>query len=128
MASQLAHMIAWCHKMLKPVDSQLPEILAAHCRSEVITRDMCEMMKLDYLVGSRTLSELVTTLPSFSTMPNESKVPFEYHRTLIPPKPVVLGYITIHGHSYNGRPESPEAGCRPVSAFYDTMLSYGPAG
>ena len=95
MASQLAHMIAWCHKMLEPVDSQLPEILAAHCRSEVITRDMCEMMKLDYLVGSRTLSELVTTLPSFSTMPNESNEPFEYHRTLIPPKPVVLGYITI---------------------------------
>ena len=118
----------WYHKMLKPVVSQLPETLAAHSMSEVITRDTCEMMKLYYLAGSRTLSELVTTLPSFSIMPNESKVPFEYHRTLIPPKPVVLGYITIHGHSYNGRPESPEAGCRPVSAFYDTMLSYGPAG
>ena len=96
--------------------------------SEVITRDTCEMIKLDYLVGSRTLSELFTTLPSFSTMKNESKVPFDSHRTLIPPKPVVLSYITIHGHSYNGRLDSPEAGCRPVSAFYDTMLSYGPAG
>ena len=95
----MAHMIAWCHKMPKPVDSQLSEVLAAHSMSEVITRDTCEMIKLDYLVGSRTLSELLTTLPSFSTMTNESKVPFDYHCTLIPPKPVILSYITIHGHS-----------------------------
>ena len=86
------------------------------------------MMKLYHLVGPRTLSELFTTLPSFSTISNESIVPFAYHSTLIQPKPMVLIYITIHGHSWNGRLESPAAGCRPVLAFYDTILSYGPAG
>ena len=59
MAIQLAHMIALCHRMLKPVDSQLLEVLAVHSTSEVITRDTCEYMKIDYLVGSRTLSELL---------------------------------------------------------------------